>query len=1190
MQYSAWVTFLLAAVLPPPASGGSVWWEWWSNASECERNSKGQGSLNREWTLDQECIVSGNLKKEDPLRRLTEELYPETINSSTLDVSIHCCDPANPDCEGSSEGGNVNAVDDIAVVRVFNSTDGSCSGLLLFEIKQNTTMCGFDADQNISVQPLARDPSRSTLTLPLPEAGDLSSNVTRTHVNVIQAFDASRVHCSRCRWTFMEAAAPPYSLQAVQILLFLIGCIIFNFTLEDLFNKVMKKAPPKLLPCLFPPEEPLAPNELRPGVTVLVPSAEWYLAAAARRQLAAKRGPGSPRMLPEERRPAALPQTTAETQLQWEQQQQPQARAIPSLSDDSDDSCVSVVASPQQAGQWEPASASPVSQPQQPTCVLQLPPALRRPKASGGAALDDDPSGSATLYAAPASDSPRREAASEDFLHVTPASVPAGRGAVSRYTSPPPPGSSGGRRVPPRSSLPPQRRTSRPATLLSSPEANAARDIVSLLSSAGSDAPASPPTHPYAVGGREQRPYRTPAGRGGGDWAAYHAAAETQHASANSLYGSQDGVPAYYEHGAPVPPDPLGATAVPQPPGALIGREALERAARIYREALQSSTVSSSREGQWEWSADDAVREYAEHGAVADLHSPLMGPTSPMSRSPPGSVRGPGPADDDFADDHEMCVVCGRDDAEKGAREGGFYRCQRPRDCINGTPRDILLEKASGMQEDSVAVFALAGALGQYGDVMGIMIKRGVRQCLVAFRRPRAWVKARRVERLENWEKRPAQGDDPGPTLRVEDKELEALWMRMLKPEKAKKPPPNAAPVGLRTLTKTSEQGRQSTKAKHKTALRFVVTHEAEDGERWKACELLGAIYVWLPATSVIKIADWGGPFCRTGEKEDLQEAMKESWKKWYGDFELCVGQVMRIQRAKPAEELAEGELGTFETVVAFKGSATIVFPIHSLHRCTEAQHDAEYLITPQPVVRRAMMGVFVASTAPALAAKGLLNLVTFTHAISAASSAGHGGRAGDHSIMGVYEEVYFKLFNSGYPTLVADCGSVTFYYMYAFTPTVEQFVAGVGKPIIFILIVSLVLCLPGLLTHAFPMVVYYIWLWLPLWLFVYCVYGGVQRFKPSEPTVDPDHQYDMLYWIKHHKGYLSKVGLYYVFIRVMAQLLVVVFMQTNYNYAVMAYRGRPYFTTIKSEFTSRQITCVLEQLSNVLTLIFGAG
>eukprot|EP01065_Artemidia_motanka_P027512 TRINITY_DN3270_c0_g1_i1.p1 TRINITY_DN3270_c0_g1~~TRINITY_DN3270_c0_g1_i1.p1 ORF type:complete len:1016 (+),score=295.62 TRINITY_DN3270_c0_g1_i1:450-3497(+) len=1014
-------------------------------------------------------------------------------------------------------------------------------------MKQNSTVCGVKASHNVTLGPLDLDPLRTTRTLPMLEdiPGLNASNI----VHIVKAFDGTRIHCSRCRWMFLNAAAQPYVLQAAAILLFLIGCIIFNFTLEDLFNKIMKKAPPRLLPCLFPPDEALGPRELQVGVTVMVPSAEWYLAAAAREHLERKKKEEErKRKLQRHRRkvewavangrspPPLSPELTPMARSHEDGDKVPVLQLPPASrrrgsvppaeqEGDSGDSCYSVEPSPPGSPkQWQQAprdaapaltspEAPPTSDPGMDSTAARHAMEVHTLQPPSRSSSVSDVAGSTAV--APAT---LNLAASRDG-HYPPLRRPHGRGSVISS--------------PPMRSSRRSRTSSRalPAADPTSPDVSAAaRDIVALL---GSD---------DGSGGVASVPRLRSAGRG--VWGSRSPPREgfspDQHPSSPEFVG------AYSEHGQP----PRRRQA---PPGRPITEECLRRARAALREAEPTCEL---------------VSEYEEHGAPENISSsPLLqkgdGPASPFA-----SPRAAGFNDDDFANDHEMCVVCGRDDAEKGTREGGVYRCAKPREC-SGVVQDVLLEKASGMQEDSVAVFALAGALGQFGDVVGLMTKRGVRQALVAFRRPRAWIRGKRVvDRLRNWERRETAPDDPGPTLRVEERELEGLWIRILRNEKKK---------------------QQNTKKPEKEVTRFIVTDEAEDGA-WRACELLGAVHVWLPVASIVKISDWGGPFCRVCEKEELQAIMKETWKKWYSDFELCVGQVRRIQRSRPADELADGELGTFEAVVAFKGSAVIVFPLIALKRCSEAQHDAEYLITPQPVVRRAMMGVFVASTAPVLALKGIWSLATFFTAVSQATADGHGGMAGHHSIFGVYEEVYYKLMNSGYPTLVADCGSVTFFYMFAFSPTREQFVAGVGKPIIFILLVSLLLCLPGMLSHALPMVVYYIWLWLPVWFFSYCVFGVVQRFRPSEPVVDPDHWYDMFFWMKHHKLYLTKVGLYYLVIRVLAQLLVVIFMQTNYNYAVLAYRGKDYFGTIPEEFNSRQMACVLEQALNAAALVFGGS
>eukprot|EP00756_Hemistasia_phaeocysticola_P025751 Hpha_TRINITY_DN16022_c3_g4::TRINITY_DN16022_c3_g4_i1::g.118664::m.118664 len=259
------------------ASAGSVWWEWWDSPESCEGNLTKVNVLHTEFTLDSTCISTALLQDGDPFKTMCQELYP---GEALFDYKVHCCDPAVMSCKKSSEGGNVNAADDMVVVQLYNSTDESCSGQLLYEVIVNSTMCGTKVFFNVTFGPLELSDYR-TRTLPFPEA-PLEGNRTPYY---LKAFGSTRMHCSRCEWMFLEAAAQPYVLQAAAILLFLVGCIIYNFVFEDLFNQFMKKAPPLLLPCLFPPEEKLGPRELGVGVTVIIPSAEWFLASATRRKL-----------------------------------------------------------------------------------------------------------------------------------------------------------------------------------------------------------------------------------------------------------------------------------------------------------------------------------------------------------------------------------------------------------------------------------------------------------------------------------------------------------------------------------------------------------------------------------------------------------------------------------------------------------------------------------------------------------------------------------------------------------------------------------------------------------------------------------------------------------------------------------------------------------------------------------------
>eukprot|EP00755_Sulcionema_specki_P037542 Sspe_Gene.109152::Locus_88601_Transcript_1_1_Confidence_1.000_Length_2436::g.109152::m.109152 len=315
-----------------------------------------------------------------------------------------------------------------------------------------------------------------------------------------------------------------------------------------------------------------------------------------------------------------------------------------------------------------------------------------------------------------------------------------------------------------------------------------------------------------------------------------------------------------------------------------------------------------------------------------------------------------------------MCVVCGREDREKVVRSMG-PKCK---ECVGkGHSEDLLLRFED--QDTNLAVYALAGAFGEFASVRGMATFRGVSHSLVFFYNSRFWVQSQSLVRFERKLQRTPLEGDTGPVVRVEDPLLEELVLR------------------------------------HCELDGFFITHYCNvEGERWTAVELLGKIAVWLPTEVLTRVACCGGEYVRVKEKGVVQKVAGERWKDWWKEFELCVGKVVRVIK------VPVGKTYAVEAVVKFKGSATITFPIEVLSRCSEKEHDAEYLITPQKVEKRTMMAVFVASAPPLLAAKGLYLMVYFGYSVRTAFSDGHSGRANNHNTWEAYEEVYFKLFNSG--------------------------------------------------------------------------------------------------------------------------------------------------------------------------------
>ena len=494
-----------------------------------------------------------------------------------------------------------------------------------------------------------------------------------------------------------------------------------------------------------------------------------------------------------------------------------------------------------------------------------------------------------------------------------------------------------------------------------------------------------------------------------------------------------------------------------------------------------------------------------------------------------------------------VCVVCGVQ-SRNGESKRNVFKCIE----CKGKSKNPLLARVEERDEDLQNITHM-GLLGEFAEVLA----KKDDQVYLAFRNVRAWVLMSSLQKAVNQSKidkdkdkdrdplqepRALYPNDPGPNVRIEDEDIERLILRL------------ACSHGFR------------------------VTHYSDDV--WVAIRMQTPVCCWVSRKAVRKQYDWGGQYVRVAGKKEFKAASREKWTKWWSDFELCVGELMMIKRD-------EEDVTALEAVVQFKGSATLVVPCEALMSCTQDEHDSEYLITPQKVSKRTMMAVFVASAPPLLAAKGLFLLCFFIYSVVTALSDGHAGRAKKHGRWEAYEEVYFKLFNSGYPTLMADCGSVTLYFVYSFRPNLHQFIAGVGKPVLITLGMAIGISLPGVVTHALPMVFVYGWMWLPIALMIHLVYRLVKNSVPESPDVAVEHEYDIRYYHRNHKMYLIKSGGFYLLFRFIAELVAVLFIQTNFNYAIFLYEGTPYFKVIIEEFNSRQFKCIIEMGVKMASLLW---
>ena len=492
-----------------------------------------------------------------------------------------------------------------------------------------------------------------------------------------------------------------------------------------------------------------------------------------------------------------------------------------------------------------------------------------------------------------------------------------------------------------------------------------------------------------------------------------------------------------------------------------------------------------------------------------------------------------------------MCAACGMD-SDIGRVKHGNWKCMS---CASKRRKaNPVLTSPILVDHDILKEMAYRGNLGFFGEISAVSRRQSnTVQALVGFRNCAVWMPSElfSVSERDSFDLSLAKSEFyTPPSIRATSPQQCSTWLTLAK------------------------------------GLGYIIT-EVDVVESFTAIQLQKAVNTWIDCSRLQVISkQWsGGKYARIAEQSEFKKASGDRWQKWWKDFELCVGTILSVGRDSN---------NNYYGIISFQGSATLVLPIAALLHCNEAEHDSEYLITPQPVSRRTMMAVFVASAPPLLAAKGIFLMTFFVVSIVSALSDGHGGRANNHSKWEAYEEVYFKLFNSGYPTLMADCGSVTFFFWYSFNPTFHQFAAGVGVPVMVALGLSLLVSLPGLITHALPMVVLYLWIWVPIG----CVLGLITkyvlfRFQPQAPAVDAAYEYDLYYHMKYHRLYIIKSGAFYLGCRFVAEFIAVLFVQTSFNYGIFIYDKHPYLQTILDDVNGRKFACLWEMGLKLASLLW---
>eukprot|EP01062_Namystynia_karyoxenos_P007167 TRINITY_DN12515_c0_g1_i1.p1 TRINITY_DN12515_c0_g1~~TRINITY_DN12515_c0_g1_i1.p1 ORF type:complete len:1163 (+),score=116.23 TRINITY_DN12515_c0_g1_i1:83-3571(+) len=1140
------------------ADTGSVYWEWWEPTADqnCTPDAQVQHT---EWTSDNHCLHSAMLQLSDPLREIPRQLFPERhhtkdaevltseVNIHGMDVDVHCVHFA-----GLKRTLASSAKEDVAVITIYNSTDLTCRDKV-FEMRFNSSVCGWAHN--------------------FTNASTEYNVATKDIENAAGAVRNLRLTCSRCAWYFLGEAAPPYVLQGGGVFVFLVAVIIINLVLQAYLDRLLKTLPPKYLPCLFPPPDVIGPQEIRAGVLVeLVGVTEADSGLVISCDPSCCREPVAPRGYRVRRDPVAEDFIDAR---------------LGRLEEEG--SSLSPMGLFGGLGGFGSGSVRGDHLQVRTVMAVELPvaTAVGQPDAVSEAGDFNGPiadvlAGSASRFSEPASpgsatgmlvwvESWAREAGQEPGTGALPRpgagssgsrSRPSSNFAVDHTPGSPHSGWSGASPL-----LSPQGSQSRRhhrhghgrGTRRQSSLYSAAAEWGSAERPQGGDAHRSE-TAPWI---RSARRYRS----------AQESELDSPRQSSRWLSGGPDS-PGDHRY--------TSASVALHPRHGWPGHGVRDPAAR-YEQAYDGACSSSSR-------VQPAVRKHPDRQAQTPADSAVLAYSE--HRAPAGAAATP----------HPMCIVCGRDDrpAERyntpidyrccGQTDRGKFNCE-------AEPIDPVLHSRQGGFEDvDVQNVALEGQFGITAHCLGTFDGK----CLCAFRRPRAWLRAAIVARIRfapmnhelrslgdkaDKKKAACQWDNRWPTHVVVPKDAgsdgvaEQVWMRLCEN------------LGFSIAVKVGG---------------------------WCAVELLRDACVWIPRDRLRKLADWGGDHARLPVRDSLKNVFEEVgeglWHQWYRDFELVVGRVRRVLgplaqqdvrvrmwelECEGVRKVAEHRRGVqmspkptplpgYLVLMSFAGSASFLVPPAALVRSNAKEENAEYLVVPQPITTRLMMAVFVASTPPLLACKGVALMVLFGLSINEATAEGHSGRANNHSPWQAYEEVYFKLFNSGYPTLLADCGTVSAYFIFTFEPlTKAQFVNGVGAPVLCLLVVAVSISFPGIMTHALPMVFYYCWFWAPILLFIYGIVLLVKRFRPVNPEVPEHSKFDLMYYVKHHKTYLARTAGFYLFFRVLAELAVVVFLQTNYNYAVLRYEGlASYSGAITTEFNHRQLQCTFENTKKIVSLI----
>ena len=558
--------------------------------------------------------------------------------------------------------------------------------------------------------------------------------------------------------------------------------------------------------------------------------------------------------------------------------------------------------------------------------------------------------------------------------------------------------------------------------------------------------------------------------------------------------------------------------------------------------------------------ADDVVNDYVSHAAPKGSKQPaelLMPELSDLSRESPailspmsenGTFQNPLKENKSYITPIMSCVVCGKRESSNNPlvkRDQG-YKCkgERGNTCIGKRPNQRLLFEGEVQEIDSADVISAAvqGQLGSHGPVRKLRWRDREKEALVQFSSPTAWLPASAVISLDKSNiSKISELETKNPQLvsgSYISKEKVATWQYL------------ATEFPYR-LTATDASGT------------------------WVAIKIESDICVWVSTRCLTKIGDFYGNYGRVGELEAMRVAAFTHWQEWWRDFAQCVGKIQEIKQIQKKTEVR------YMVTIQFSESGhNISLPAETFTHATEEEYEKEYLLVPQPVPIRTMSAVFVVHPL-LLAGKSLFLIGYFIYIVSSTRS--HNENPWSH-----YQEIYFKLFNSGYPTLMADFGAV---FMYRFTHqdvSLGITLRTLGKPVVATLVIAIALSFPGVVTHVIPMLLAYCWLWVPVVAAVVVLIKLAHKFEPIPPSISADKIYDVAYYLENHRGFMIKSAIFHLFYRFWIELLGVIILQTNYNYGVLLYNGfTPYINIILQEYNLRSIACIIKEAAKMITLMW---